>query len=290
MSRGDSPMPLHVGDFLSAVIEWDALERGVYLLLLAHQWAAGSIPSDPREWAPIVGFKGETQPGKKGGKSWGKVVGKVMGKFPEVSEGRRQNLRLEQHRQAVETKRQANRERAGKGAKGRWSPDAPSMPPYQTIPIEELREEHEPEFEHPFPETQTVTKPQPVEGIPLQLAIETTPIGKKKLSEPPIVPEVIDYLPGLNREAFGEWLEYRRKRKPAVKPASYQSLMRRFVSLGDEQLQALTVEHCIANGYQGLWEIKPTVPLGNQFSRKGAFERHAEHLNRMIEKLERDEP
>jgi uncharacterized protein YdaU (DUF1376 family) len=285
MSRGDSPMPLHVGDFMASTADWPMEAKGAYLLLLAHQWAMGSVPSDPREVASLIGFRGEIS-----GKKWGETWGRFRGKFADISPGRMANARLEQHRQAVEAKRQSNRERAAKGANGRWKRDASSIPPYQTIPIEEIQNKssnaQNPEWTHPFPEAQPLSHPQRVEGSPepqpLQLAIETSPPGRKNLSKPPIVPEVIDFLPGLNREAFEEWLTYRRKRKPAVNPASYPALMKKLVSYGDEQVQAATVENAIANGYQGLWELRMPVQQG----RKTRVESALENLYRQINEKE----
>jgi hypothetical protein len=62
--------------------------------------------------------------------------------------------------------------------------------------------------------------------------------------------------PGLNVEAFDRWIEYRSKRKPAVKPESLQALAEKLVTFGTFEQQAATVQNSIADGYQGLFPPK----------------------------------
>lgn len=61
---------------------------------------------------------------------------------------------------------------------------------------------------------------------------------------------------GLDARAWADWIEYRAKRKPAVKSASMPALAKKMVALGAGQRAA--VDHSIANGYQGL-----VAPKGN---------------------------
>jgi len=56
----------------------------------------------------------------------------------------------------------------------------------------------------------------------------------------------------LDPKAWGDWVEYRKRRKPAIKPESMQAAAEEMALLGERQRDA--VKHSIANGYQGLVE------------------------------------
>lgn len=99
-------MPLYFGDFLASTTEWDGEERALYLLLLAHQWAAGSLPADPARIAKVAGYDREP---------FMRCWQTISGKFVERDDGRLVNARLEQHRER--TNEIANK-RALAGAKG----------------------------------------------------------------------------------------------------------------------------------------------------------------------------
>lgn len=113
--RGDSPMPLHVGDFLASTEGWPMAIRGGYLTLLAHQWSMGSVPEDPREVAKLLNFEGEIS-----GKFWGKFWGMVSKKFTSLGNGRMVNLRLEEHRLSVERTRESRRRGGRISANKMW--------------------------------------------------------------------------------------------------------------------------------------------------------------------------
>jgi hypothetical protein len=55
---------------------------------------------------------------------------------------------------------------------------------------------------------------------------------------------------GLDLNAWHDWVAYRAKRKPAIKPESRRKAAEQLAALGDGQRAA--VDHSIANGYQGL--------------------------------------
>lgn len=62
--------------------------------------------------------------------------------------------------------------------------------------------------------------------------------------------------PGLDREAFGRWVDYRESIRKALKPQSLEAAAVEMAAFGDQQ--AAAVQHSIANGYQGLFAPKPT--------------------------------
>lgn len=131
--RGNSPMPLHWGDFLASTANWPGEARGLYLILLGHQWSLGALPGDRKALIALSGYHGN-----RFNFAW-QFVGP---KFVRIPDGRLINMRLEDHRQAVERTRVIRRELGKKGAAKRWKPDSnshskpdgPAMPP-------DLREE-----------------------------------------------------------------------------------------------------------------------------------------------------
>lgn len=60
--------------------------------------------------------------------------------------------------------------------------------------------------------------------------------------------------PGLNLPAWNKWVEYRQKRRPAIKPESIEAAMKKLASYGADQMAI--VEQSIANGWQGLFDLK----------------------------------
>lgn len=56
---------------------------------------------------------------------------------------------------------------------------------------------------------------------------------------------------GLDLAAWNAWIEYRKASRKPLKPASIPAAQRKLAAFGREQ--AAVVEHCIANGYQGLY-------------------------------------
>lgn len=66
---------------------------------------------------------------------------------------------------------------------------------------------------------------------------------------------------GLDLAAWGRWVEYRRQIKKPIKPASILSAQQALAKHG--QHQAAVVEQSIANGWQGLFELKNTQQRAN---------------------------
>lgn len=64
-------------------------------------------------------------------------------------------------------------------------------------------------------------------------------------------------IPGLNLEAWRQWIEYRAARKPAIKEISLQAAAEELAEFGEDQ--ATVVRKAIAAGYQGLFAPKNGV-------------------------------
>lgn len=61
----------------------------------------------------------------------------------------------------------------------------------------------------------------------------------------------------LNVETWHRWVEYRKQVRRPIKPASIAAAQRKLAGFGPDQ--AAVVEQSIANGWQGLFELKPTA-------------------------------
>jgi hypothetical protein len=67
---------------------------------------------------------------------------------------------------------------------------------------------------------------------------------------------------GLNLDAWIAWTVYRKQIGKPVKPASIPAAQRKLAAHGTSQ--AAVVEQSIANGWQGLFELKSDIPQRNQ--------------------------
>jgi hypothetical protein len=68
---------------------------------------------------------------------------------------------------------------------------------------------------------------------------------------------VVDAPPpsNLNVEAWHRWEQYRREIRKPIKPASLAAAQRQLAGFGSDQ--GAVVEQSIANGWQGLFALKP---------------------------------
>jgi uncharacterized protein YdaU (DUF1376 family) len=103
--RREPFLPLFVGDFLASTGEWSGEEQALYLLLLAHQWAVGSLPVEQDKLVRLSRWER---------RAFARCWGVVSGKFTE-RDGRLYNERLEEHRDHAQ---EVARKRASAGASG----------------------------------------------------------------------------------------------------------------------------------------------------------------------------
>jgi uncharacterized protein YdaU (DUF1376 family) len=89
-------MPWYPADFASSTRTWPLVARGAYRELLDAQWEVGAglepgvLPADPRQLRALV---------RATAAEWRVAWQWVEPKFPLISNGGRQNRRLEEHRQ-----------------------------------------------------------------------------------------------------------------------------------------------------------------------------------------------
>lgn len=106
-----------------------------------------------------------------------------------------------------------------------------------------------PSEKHPGPVTEAPTPPQDDTNPPSQ----RHPESSSNPQEPPKEPSLLD---GVSYVAWGRWLQYRRDIKKPLKPASYDAAQKSLLRFGSSQ--EAVVEQSIANGYQGLFDLKST--------------------------------
>lgn len=103
-------MPLFWGDVLAATPTWSGEERSLYITLLAYQWSAGPLPSDPKRIAKMCQYD------QKNFLDLWQVVGT---KFRLTDEGLL-NDSLEEHRDKAKSVGKKRAEAGKEGAAKRW--------------------------------------------------------------------------------------------------------------------------------------------------------------------------
>jgi uncharacterized protein YdaU (DUF1376 family) len=135
-------LPLFFGDFSASTAEWRGEEASLYLTLLGHQWAIGSLPADPEKLCRLVRWDR---------KLFNQCWPTVSTKFEPVGEGRLGNSRLEDHRERAKELAKKNADAGRKGAESRWHKDG---------------ERHSPAIVSPLTPANGVTNSNPSHPIP----------------------------------------------------------------------------------------------------------------------------
>lgn len=195
------------------------IERGLYRELLDECWSEGGIPNDIEMLADICGCPVEVM-----ADAW-QVLSKCFIDSGNCLANGKQllaNERLENERTAKDKERinKANNGRLGGTAKALKNNDV-------------------------------VASAKQVLASPSKCHIEEK---RREENKPPSKMATLDYPDGLNHEAWGKWVEYRKQIKKPLRQASMQSAMKALVKYGSTQLEV--VEQSIANGWQGLFELK----------------------------------
>jgi uncharacterized protein YdaU (DUF1376 family) len=113
-------MPFWVDRFFGGTLKMDGEEQSLYMLLLAHQWATGPLPDDPRRIAKLIRYDE---------KRFLKLFPVISHKFTTIDAGL-VNLTLEDIRAVSEKKAKTNKKRSKHAAEARWNKaksNAPSM-------------------------------------------------------------------------------------------------------------------------------------------------------------------
>lgn len=108
------------------------------------------------------------------------------------------------------------------------------------------------DFANPEPEPEPEPLPEP----------EPEKAARAKNPEPEEIPG------GLDLQAWGRWVTYRRSIKKPIKPASTQAAQRALAGFGPRQGEV--VEQSIANGWQGLFALRETRDGRSSADRRAA--------------------
>lgn len=106
----DPFMPLFFGDFLTATTEWTGEQQSLYLLLLAYQWANGSLPADTGQLAIVSRYD----------RANFLTLWPIMAPKFTSTDGRLRNERLEFHRDKSREIATLRSESGRTGAAARW--------------------------------------------------------------------------------------------------------------------------------------------------------------------------
>lgn len=90
---------------------------------------------------------------------------------------------------------------------------------------------------------------------------ETEQSQRKSREESPLPPSGGPICEGLNLPAWSRWEGYRREIRKPIKPASLLAAQRKLAGFGADQ--TAVVEQSIANGWQGLFELKRSSSTGS---------------------------
>lgn len=117
-AKGQPFLPMFVGDFMAATLEWEGEEQALYALMLMHQWAIGNLPVEVSKLARLVKYD------IRNFERWWPVVSSKFEQIDVPGVGPRlMNSRLEQHRSRVREVIE-KKSAAGKlGAEAKWQRD-----------------------------------------------------------------------------------------------------------------------------------------------------------------------
>jgi uncharacterized protein YdaU (DUF1376 family) len=224
-------LPLFFGDFSASTAEWRGEEASLYLTLLGHQWAIGSLPADPEKLCRLVRWDR---------KLFNQCWPVVSTKFQPLGDGRLGNSRLEDHRERAKELAKKNADAGRKGAESRWRKDG-----------ERHSDGNGSAIFQPMPDANGATHSNPSHPIP----IHKEEPKRRGASAPPFEPGDVQ---GLDAEAWKLYVEHRSAIKKPIKPHSARVAAEELAALGSRQI--VEVRRCIAGGWQGLHPEKAAGP------------------------------
>lgn len=241
-------LPLFFGDFLASTVEWAGEEASLYLTCLGYQWSLGSLPVDDAKLCRLVRWDRKT---------FDRYWPQVAEKFVEI-DGRRFNLRLEEHRAKTQKVAEKNRAAGKAGAEARWGKDGER---HDDANGATDGERHESGI--------AATNGNPSHPIP------STSLRSVDPPKPPLHPNGRwgDAPEGCDPQAWAEWARYKRGQPAAQTLTKHANFMR---SLATPEAQREAVDHSIRNGYSGCFSPKD----GNRGTHRKTFEQLQSDLAR----------
>lgn len=226
----------HLGDWAQATAHLSMLETGAYQRLIQWYYAEErQLPLDERAVFRIARASSEQER---------EAVRAVLADFFELREDGYHQPRCDREIERYREKR----DRARNSANMRWQCDRNAS-----------ASESDANASNPDAKAMLRTQPSHADRNALQSPVSNPQSPEEEEGRTPHTPRkrgaVVERfdpgdVTGLDPEAWVEWVTYRAKRKPAIKPASMRKAAEQMAALGDGQRAA--VDHSIANGYQGL--------------------------------------
>lgn len=209
----------HLGDYMRDTAHLSLLEDGAYRRLIDAYYAREKpLPGDVKECCKLA---------RAASKHERDAVAYVLKEFFELTDDGHRQKRCDEVIGRFNEKKQKARD----SANARWNAKPTQCERNANASETHMRSESE------------------VDAPNLQ-----SPISNPKEEKTRALAEA-RAVPGLQIEVFDRWVEYRAKRKPAIKVMSLVAAAEELAKFGAQQGEV--VRHSIANGYQGL--IPPKV-------------------------------
>jgi uncharacterized protein YdaU (DUF1376 family) len=234
----------HLGDYAKDTAHLTMLEHGAYGLLLDRYYGTeAGIPDDQAHRVARARTDSEKT-----------AVDVVLDEFFTLVDGVWHHSRCDEEIQKAQTKIKAAKENGLRGGRPKRNPNKTQEKPTGFSLGSENETQEKPTGFSLGSENETQSKAHQTPDTRHQ-----TPIKEPDGSLPP-------YPPGLDVAAWQRWTEYRAQIKKPLKAASIEAAQRALIKHGDGQADA--VEQSIANGWQGLFEVKHSGKSPGQQSNK----------------------
>ncbi len=240
-------LPLFVGDFVASTADMPGEAAALYLLMLSHQWALGSLP------APIEA----NASGEKTNERLLRLLRFEKNNFEKfwpflkkkfVIDGDRMiNPRLEEHR--VKSL-QIREKRALAGAAGGVQSGLTRQKKMNEANASVL-------LKHPSSYDLNLKNKEKEGEANASVLLRRKTYRNVDRFVRPEESVVLQPPQGINVDAWNEWTNYRKSIGKALKPPNYSRTWEKMLSFGDSTAQQAAVAHSIADGYIGLFAPKP---------------------------------
>ena len=233
----------HLGDYARDAGHLNALEHGVYTLLLDRYYITEKpIPID--QVYRICRAKTRWEKG---------AVDAVVREFFEEVDGRLRHARCESEIELARKRIEASISNGKSGGRPKKLKKTKASETRQDNLGSEIKNLDE-------SQNNLLQSPISIHQTPYKDKEENNACAREE--SPPV--------PGLDMDAWNSWVDYRQKIKKPLKPISHQAAQRALAKFGTEQAQV--VEQSIAQGWAGLFPLKhPTL---NGTHKPDLFERN----------------
>lgn len=253
----------HLGDYIKATAHLSMLEDAAYRRLIDAYYAKESpLPADRKACHRLARAASKAERDAVdtildefftlSDDGWhqprcDEEIAKYLGRQPAAQEKRKNDK--ERQRRARERRKNLFEQLSGIGAHMPWNATT------ETLQAELSRVTSRDMSQHVTRDntaTHTPDTSTPITSTPDNIIKSIS----EKSSKPPPPPLAVPI--GLDETAWARWVQYRRDIRKPIKPASMLAAQQKLAGFGPDQ--SAIVEQSIANGWQGLFEMKSIVP------------------------------